>query len=214
VEQVHQVATTWVVLLSFPVYLLFAGWPGQVLSLFGDEFRAGAPALVVLAVAMLLNLATGNVATVLLMSGRSGLTLAITAGSLALAVGLTFALAPVYGAFGAALAKGASVVFENVAVAVAVRSRIGVRPLSRPLLAAAGLAIACFAVPAVGVHALGLAGVTVGSGAAAAAALAGVAVYAVAVRRLRGAFELAALGAVIPGRLSRRFHATTRKGVR
>src|SRR5690606_582083 len=63
---VHQTATTWVVLLSWPLYVVFAVWPREILALFGAEFQVGASSLLILAVAMLWNLGTGNVGTVLL----------------------------------------------------------------------------------------------------------------------------------------------------
>lgn len=201
VQHVHQASTTWIVLLSFPLYLVFAAWPDLVLAMFGPEFRGGAPALTVLACALLVNLATGNVATVLLMNGRSGLTLAITAVSLGLGIALTVLLAPLFGVLGAAIAKAVSVVFENLAVAVAVRLDLGVRTSCPPLWWAAGLALACFGLLPVPVHLLGGGGLT----AAALTVLAGSAGYLVAVWRLRETFQLAALCAVVPGRLTRRF---------
>jgi O-antigen/teichoic acid export membrane protein len=204
VEKVHHTSATWIVLMSFPLYLVFATWPGQVLSLFGREFLAGAPALTVLALALLVNMGTGNVSTVLLMSGRSGLTLAITAGSLALGISLTFLFTPWLGVLGAALAKGTAVVFENLAVAVAVRRTVGVRTVNRPLLVAVAVSAVCFVLPALALRAVP--GIDSGSPAVAVlGTLAGSAFYAMFLWRLRALFEFAALSAVVPGRLARLF---------
>lgn len=200
VEHVHQASTTWVVLLSFPLYLLFATWPGHVLALFGDEFRAGSVALTILACALLVNLATGNVATVLLMNGRSGLTLAITAVSLGLGIALTVALVPAYGVVGAAIAKATSVVFENLAVAITVRYDVGVRTSCRPLWLAVALAAGCFALPTLPLHLVGATSLP----AALAVVAAGSAIYLVACWRLWHTFQLAAIRAVIPAWLTRR----------
>jgi len=201
VEHIHQASTTWVVLLSFPLYLVFAAWPGQVLALFGPEFRDGSVALTILACALLVNLATGNVATVLLMNGRSALTLAITAVSLGLGIALTVVLAPAYGVIGAAIAKATSVVFENLAVALAVWLDIGVRTSCRPVWQAAGLAVVCFGVPPLPLHAVGANGLTT----AALMILAGSAAYLASCWRLRETFQLAAARSVVPGRLDRLF---------
>jgi O-antigen/teichoic acid export membrane protein len=200
VEHVHQASTTWVVLLSFPLYLVFAAWPGHLLALFGPEFRAGSVALTILAGALLVNLATGNVATVLLMSGRSGLTLAITAVSLGIGIALTVALAPAFGVVGAAIAKATSVVFENLAVAVVVRYEIGVRTSCRPLWRAVALAACCFALPPLALHLAG----TPGTASALATVCLGTAVYLAACWRLRETFQLAAVRAVVPAWLTRR----------
>ncbi|GAA0258444.1 oligosaccharide flippase family protein [Cryptosporangium japonicum] len=149
VEHLHRTASVWITVVSFPLYLVFAAWPTEVLRLFGPGFQAGGAALAILAVATLVNLATGPVSTLLLMSGRSALTLAVTAVSLTVSVVLAVVLIPRYGVLGAAIAKGAAVVGENVAVTLIVRRSVGVRTLSRPLARAAAVGVLCFVVPAV-----------------------------------------------------------------
>ncbi|TQS45506.1 oligosaccharide flippase family protein [Cryptosporangium phraense] len=149
VEHLHRTASVWITVVSFPLYLVFVAWPGEVLRLFGPGFSAGAVALAILAGATLVNLATGPVSTLLLMSGRSTLTLAVTLTSLSGSVALAAALIPHFGVTGAALAKGAAVVGENIAVTVIVRRTVGVRTLSRPLWLAAAGGAGCFVVPVV-----------------------------------------------------------------
>lgn len=208
-QHVHQISTIWVVLCSWPVYLVLAVWPAEVLRIFGDDFRSGALPLSILAIATLLNLATGNVATVLLMSGRSGSTLAVTVVSLLTNVALVVILAPAYGVLGAAIAKAVSIVFENLAVEFLVRRGVGVRTFSRPLWIAAGLGALCFAAPALILHitdSFGLNVLSEGAGGlivGAVVVMAGGVIYAAAVLRFRRQFELAALGSVLPGPLRR-----------
>jgi len=205
VEHLHQISAGWVVLLSWPLYLAMAVWPGQTLAVFGPEFGRGAVALSLLCGALLVNLFTGNVATVLLMSGRSGTALAITATSVVLGIGLTVALAPRYGLYGAAVGKAASMVFENVAATVAVRRQVGVRTLCRPLLGAAGLAVACFAVPALVIRAFGVVPSGAGGIPAVAAVVLGCAVvYLAAVWRLREPFALSTVKEAPMDTVSRR----------
>ncbi len=205
VEQVHRASTVWVALVSFPLFLVLLSWPSQVLTVFGPEFQAGTVALSVLAAALLLNVATGNVATVLLMSGRSAITLGVTIVSLGIGVLLTVLLGPLYGVLGAAIAKATSTVFENVAVAVAVRRKVGVRTLSRPLGLAVAAGVACYAVPAAVLHAVGAVGAgTDGIPLAAGTVLVASVVYAVLVWRARNHYELSALAAVLPARFTRR----------
>jgi O-antigen/teichoic acid export membrane protein len=185
VAHVHQTATVWITLGSFPVYLIVAGWPGPVLHLFGPGFGAGAAALSILAVAMLVNLATGTVSTVLLMSGRSGLTLALTAGSLGLGALLTVLLAPHFGVLGAAVAKGIAVVFENTVATWLVYRTTGVRTWSHPLGLALAAALGCFAVPTMIARLLGAGAVPL--------LVAGACCYLVLLWRWRVLFELAAV---------------------
>jgi O-antigen/teichoic acid export membrane protein len=154
VEHLHRTASMWITVVSFPLYLVFTVWPGEVLALFGPGFHAGAVALAILAGATLVNLATGPVSTLLLMSGRSTLTLAVTSISLTGGVALAALLIPHYGVLGAALAKGAAVIGENVAVTLIVRRTVGVRTLSKPLVGAALAGVACYVLPAVVYHLL------------------------------------------------------------
>jgi O-antigen/teichoic acid export membrane protein len=124
----HRRTTTWVIALSWPVYLLLAGFGPGFLALFGGGFGAGGAALAVLSVAMLVNVGCGNVQTLLLMSGRSGLHLAATVTGLATNLVAGVLLIPRYGALGAAVSWSAGIVLENVLATAAAR-----RVLHRPL---------------------------------------------------------------------------------
>ncbi|MGH3802088.1 MAG: oligosaccharide flippase family protein, partial [Pseudonocardiaceae bacterium] len=198
VQRLHQASGGWVIALSWPPYLIMAIWPEHVLSMFGSAFDAGTASLVVLALATLVNLYTGNVATLLLMSGGSGATLAVTIASLVVQVTLCAVLAPTMGALGAAIAKGVSVVGENSALTLLVRDKLGVRTICKPTLLASGLAIACFALPAA---ALRLAGVpshgNMGLLIAAGGGACGLMFYGAGLWRLRSSLQLAALADVV-----------------
>ena len=147
-ERLHRVSTVWVMALSWPVYLFSLAAAGPVLEIFGSEFSAeGAVGLAVLSLAMLVNLTTGNLGTVALMSGHSGWNLTIALGSLAVNVGGCLLLVPTLGATGAALAWALCLVAEKAAMWVLVRRVIGLRTLSRPLLPLATVSTLLFAVP-------------------------------------------------------------------
>ncbi|BCJ32257.1 hypothetical protein Asera_63650 [Actinocatenispora sera] len=146
---VHRQTTSWVIVLSWPVYLLLAFFAPGFLRLFGSGFTAGAGALTVLAVAMLVNVGLGNVQTLLLMSGASRIHLAAAAAGLAVTVGGGIALIPRYGALGAALAWSGGIVVENVSAALAARRVVG-EPLVSAVLLRTALGVGA-AVCAVGV---------------------------------------------------------------
>lgn len=194
VEHLHRTASVWITVVSFPLYLVFAAWPTEVLRMFGPGFQAGGAALAILAAATLVNLATGPVSTLLLMSGRSTLTLVVTAASLTFSVVLAVVLIPRYGVLGAAIAKGAAVVGENIAVTLIVRRSVGVRTLSRPLVRAAVVGALCFVVPA------GLYQLVAGHDfpAAVVVVLLGTAGYLALLWRHREEFSLADLAAALP----------------
>jgi len=144
-ESVYQVATWWIMTLCWPLYLTLAVFGAVVLRIFGHEFVAGSSALLVLSLAMLVDLATGNVTVMLLMGGRSSWNLLNTLGALALNVALNLLLLPRIGITGAALAWAASILFENVAALIELRILLRLNPFGPGWWLAAGQSASCFA---------------------------------------------------------------------
>jgi O-antigen/teichoic acid export membrane protein len=137
---VYRRTTLWIVLLSWPAYLLLAVFAPAFLWLFGSQFAAGATPMAVLAVAMLVNVGVGLVQTVLLMSGNSrGHLLACVTG-LALNLTACLVLIPRHGALGAAVAWSIGIVVENVLAAVLARRALG-QPLVTGVLLRAAAAV-------------------------------------------------------------------------
>lgn len=139
--QVHRQTTTWAIVLSWPVYLLLAVFAPGFLAVFGPEFAAGATAMTVLAGAMLVNIAVGNVQTLLLMSGRSGLHLVAVLVNLTVTVSLSLLLAPEHGVLGVAVAWASGIVAENVIAATAARIVVGQPLVDRTMLIAAAAVV-------------------------------------------------------------------------
>jgi O-antigen/teichoic acid export membrane protein len=145
---VYRRTTLWIVLLSWPAYLLLATFAPAFLQLFGPEFAAGATPMAVLAVAMTVNVGVGLVQTVLLMSGNSRGHLLATVLGLALNVTAGFLLIPRHGALGAAIAWSIGIVAENVVAAVLARRALGQPLITRGLIlpaavVTAGTGLAC-----------------------------------------------------------------------
>ncbi|WP_341721214.1 lipopolysaccharide biosynthesis protein [Micromonospora sp. FIMYZ51] len=139
---VHRQLTAWAVLLCWPVYLLLALHGAAFLAVFGADFAAdGTVAMAVLAVAMLVNTGVGNVQSLLLMSGHSGLHLAATSAGLLVTVSLGLLMIPGHGATGAALAWAAGIVVENLIAYRTARVVVGQPLVDAPVLRAAGLVV-------------------------------------------------------------------------
>lgn len=145
-EDLHRVSTVWIAALSCPLYVLSAVFAPLVLQLFGEDFDEGATALSVLSVAMLVNVLSGNVQTVLLMSGASAVNLGIVAVSLTANVVASLLVIPQFGVTGAAIVWGACIAFENLATVGAARLRLGIRTISGPLARVCGAALLAFGV--------------------------------------------------------------------
>lgn len=100
--------------LSLPFTLVCLIWSKEILSVFGDEFRSYSIVLIVLVVGQFLNVASGSVGQILIMSGNQGkLHRAFLSSSLiTLSVGAI--LIKCYGAIGAAISSAVGVVLVNL----------------------------------------------------------------------------------------------------
>lgn len=186
---VYQVGTWWMVTACWPLYLLFAIFSPVVLAVFGPEFSAGAAALLVLSLAMLLNVGTGSVTVLLLMAGKSSWNVLNTLAALSVNVGLGLVLVPRIGITGAAVGWAAGIAVDNLAALVEVWLLLRLHPFGRGWGLAAGQAVLCFG--GFGLAAWLLWGPTLV--ALAAAAVAGTGVYLVLIWRARATLELPAL---------------------
>jgi O-antigen/teichoic acid export membrane protein len=198
VELVYQLGTWWLMAFTWPLYLVLAVFAPVVMRMFGAQFVDGAVPLAILSLAMLVNLGTGNVNVVLLMSGRSMWNLINGVGSLVLNLGLNLLLIPPFGITGAAVAWAASIVCVNVAAAIEVHFLVGVRPFGRGYPFVAAGAVLSFGLVAGAVrYSLGPSIPALAAGVAAATC-----VYAALLWRYRAALRLDGLRTVVPERLS------------
>jgi O-antigen/teichoic acid export membrane protein len=104
--------------------LAAAGKP--LLGLFGFEFPAAYPALLVLLLGGIVNAFTGAVAYLLTLTGRERPALIIFGGGLLTSFGLNLALIPVWGAFGAAISSASALSAWNIAMIFYVRRTMGI----------------------------------------------------------------------------------------
>ena len=90
-----RIITVWTVLLVWPVYLFSITDGAALLRLLGGPaYAAGAAALAILAAGMLFASMTGPVDTILLMAGRSAISLTTTAVALAVDIALSSRWSP------------------------------------------------------------------------------------------------------------------------
>lgn len=120
-ESVYRTATVWLVLFSTPVYILLAVFAPVALSLLGDSFADGEPVLIVMSIGSIITFLAGNIHSVLLMSGRSGLAAANKAIAVGVNVGLLYLLVPLWGITGAAIAWAIACALDAALAALQVR---------------------------------------------------------------------------------------------
>jgi O-antigen/teichoic acid export membrane protein len=129
-ETVYQTATVWMMCLAWPIYLLSACFAGPLLRLFGEGYQSGHAVVTILALAMLFATACGPADSVLLMAGRSWLSLWNTSIALVLSIGLNFVLIPAGGITGAAVTWAVATVVRNILPVAQLRHFERLRPES------------------------------------------------------------------------------------
>ena len=132
---------------SWPLYLGLACFSATLLGLFGNSFPRGATALTVLSVAMLIDTGTGNIATVLLMGGKSRWNLVNAGTGLTVDVILDLILIPRYGATGAAIGWAVAIATINILATAEVHFLMGLKVLDRAIVHTAVVCLVCFGIP-------------------------------------------------------------------
>lgn len=119
-------------IIGLPVYMAFVIFPESIMGLFGATFREAALFLVILATGQFVNVATGSVSILLIMTGheRSVRNASVAAGLLN--IGLNALLIPFWGALGAATATAISIATLNLICLYYVYRKLSIRMISIP----------------------------------------------------------------------------------
>jgi O-antigen/teichoic acid export membrane protein len=154
-ERLVQRITAWTMLLVWPVAVLLITHGDVVLDAFGPEFPAGASALELLALTVMVCTAFGHLDNVLLMGGRARLSLMNVAFSLGLMAALYALLTPRYGLIGAAWAWALGLLAYNVLPWHYVRRSLDIRGLGPEALYVLPATVGALATASLGRVALG-----------------------------------------------------------
>ncbi|MGB7946805.1 MAG: flippase, partial [Candidatus Binatia bacterium] len=112
-SQLFKTISRWTLLLTLPVFFAFIFAGPAILALFGREFGEGWAVIVILAICSLINISTGPAGFMLLMTGHPTVELINTSIFGLGNILLNAWLIPRYGAIGAALGTGLSMVLIN-----------------------------------------------------------------------------------------------------
>ena len=115
IRKIWQHSVVIMALISLPLFVVILGFPCWVLGLFGPEFPVAATALRILALGQLINILTGPIGAVMIMTGQERWSLRLSAGSLAVLAGFGLTLIPAYGLIGAALTTSLTIACRNLA---------------------------------------------------------------------------------------------------
>lgn len=131
-------STRWALAATLPLLIVLFVAAGDVLEAFSSRYEVGEGALRILLAGQAVNVATGGVAFILIMTGFTGVDLVDNAVGLGLLVGLAAVLTAAFEMEGAAVAAAVSISALNVVRLVQVRRRVGIQPYERAYL---GLAL-------------------------------------------------------------------------
>jgi O-antigen/teichoic acid export membrane protein len=128
-RRLAQHSAFWTLAVAAPGVLFLLLAPDLILWLFGPQFQQGITVLRILALGQLVNVATGPVGTLLLMTGHEKMIRNIIAVSATLNLLGNLSLVPFWGAVGAAASTAFSLAFMNVLSLIIVRKKLSINIL-------------------------------------------------------------------------------------
>ncbi|MGH9497291.1 MAG: flippase [Candidatus Sulfotelmatobacter sp.] len=132
--RLFQTLTKWILGLTFPLAIVVIVFARPIMRMFGHDFEAGWPILVIGTCGQLVNCGVGSVGYMLLMSGNQRRLVRVQAVMAVVMVVLSFWLVPLWGALGAAVAAAVTNVGMNTLNLIEVRSALKMSPYNRSYL--------------------------------------------------------------------------------
>jgi O-antigen/teichoic acid export membrane protein len=129
-----QKSTKTIFWITFPVVLIFALFPSQILSIFGEEFKIASYSLIILSIGKMFSAICGSVGTLLQMSGNQKYFQNVLIAAAILNVALNNILIPNYQLLGAAIASLVSNVFWNILMVIYIKRKFGFYTIYLPFL--------------------------------------------------------------------------------
>jgi O-antigen/teichoic acid export membrane protein len=119
---------------SFPVLLIIFVSPSFILGVFGEDFKAGVLALILLTIGQFINAVSGSVGFILNMTGRQKVFQNIILITTMLNILLNLILIPAYGINGAAFANMVTMVFWNLCSVIYIKRYLKIDTIYIPIL--------------------------------------------------------------------------------
>jgi O-antigen/teichoic acid export membrane protein len=132
--RLFQTLTKWMLGLTFPLAIVMMVYARPIMAIFGHDFEAGWPILVIGTCGQLVNCGVGSVGCILLMSGNQRRLIRVQAYMAATMVVLSVWLVPLWGVLGAAVAAAITNVGLNVWNLSEVRAALKLSPYNRSYL--------------------------------------------------------------------------------
>lgn len=132
--RLYRALTKWILGLTLPLAITVMVYASPILRIFGHDFEAGWPILIIGTAGQLVNCGVGSVGLLLLMSGNQRRLLRVQAAMAAVMTVASVALVPIWGIVGAAVAAAVTNAGTNTWNLLEVRRVLGLSPFSRSYL--------------------------------------------------------------------------------
>lgn len=133
-ERLYRALTKWIVGLTLPLAIVVMVYARPLLRIFGHDFEAGWPILIIGTCGQLVNCGVGSVGLLLFMSGNQRRLLRVQVAMTAVMTVAGIALVPLWGIVGAAVAAAIGNAGTNTWNLFEVRRVLGFSPFSRSYL--------------------------------------------------------------------------------
>ncbi len=145
-NNLYRTATGWLILVTWPLYLMCAVFAPYMTRLFGQGYTAGTTVVVLLSLTMLIATACGMVDVVLIMGGRTTWNLGNAVLALIVNITVDLLLIPHLGILGAGIGWSAAILVNNLLPLSQIAFVLGLHPFSRASLTAILVTGACFGI--------------------------------------------------------------------
>ena len=129
--RLFQTLTKWILGMTLPLAISIMIFAAPLMRIFGPDFEAGWPILVIGTAGQLVNCAVGSVGYMLMMSGNQHRLIRVQAFAAGLMVVLNIVLIPKWGLAGAAIAAAATVAVSNLWYLAEVKRALHLMPYNR-----------------------------------------------------------------------------------
>jgi O-antigen/teichoic acid export membrane protein len=134
VSEVYRISTKWGLYLGLPAFILILFFPQEIISIFGQSYVAGAVSLIILSFGQIVNLSTGNVGFLLVMTGNQNAWLKISFISLIINIILNIVFTSWFGVIGTAISTTISVILMYEAGVYYAQRRLNIWPYDKRML--------------------------------------------------------------------------------
>ncbi len=124
-KNIAQRSTLLLIVLALPIFLFILIFPGFVMSILGEEFIDGSLILIILAFGQYINVSTGSVGYLLILSGHEKLMRNNIVFVSILVLVLYILLIPSFGILSAAIISASGLVLQNLIALFLVRQKLG-----------------------------------------------------------------------------------------